>query len=135
MKATTMGGDISIDEVNGWVEASTMGGDVEVYMVGNPNDGDRHIEISSMGGNIEVTVPDGLAMDIELEIKLNSRNDRDDYEIISDFPLTYEERGNTDSRWRGSDRNIYATGEVGSGRKHRVEITTTGGNIYLRKGR
>lgn len=128
IKATTMGGEITIDEINGWIEATTMGGDVEVYMVGNPNEGDRHVEISSMGGDILLTVPDGLSMDIDLEIKLNSRGDSDDYRIISDFDLTQE-------RTEGSgNRTITATGVVGSG-KHRIEIKTVSGNITLRRSR
>ena len=131
VKATTMGGDITIEAIDGWVEATTMGGDVEVTMVGNPNEGDRHIEISSMGGDIEVTVPAGLDMDIDLEIKLDDRRDADRYEIRSDFDLEIEQRNNSDRR---GERNIVASGTVGSG-KHRVEITTHSGNITLRRGR
>ena len=131
IKATTMGGDITIEEIDGWVEATTMGGDVEVYMVGDPNSGDRHIEISSMGGDIEVTVPAGLDMEIDLEIKLDGRGDADRYEIQSDFDLQIEEHSGDDRR---GDRNITASGTVGSG-KHRVEITTHSGNITLKRGR
>jgi len=129
VKATTMGGEIIIDEIDGWVEANTMGGDVEVRMVGDPNKGDRHVVISSMGGDITLTVPDGLDMELDLEIKLDDRRDYDDYEIVSDFDLSYERSESGDRR-----KNIYASGTVGSG-KHRIEIKTVSGNIYLKRGR
>jgi DUF4097 and DUF4098 domain-containing protein YvlB len=131
VKATTMGGDIDVQELNGWIEANTMGGDVVVNMVGG-TEGDRHVELSSMGGTIELTVPRGLDMDIEVEIRLGD-SDEDKYEIISDFDLNVEVEKNDDRRWRSS-REVVATGRTGSG-KNRIKISTVNGDVILREGR
>ncbi len=129
VKATTMGGDIDVQELNGWIEANTMGGDVVVNMVGG-TEGDRHVELSSMGGTIELTVPRGLDMDIEVEIRLGD-SDEDKYEIISDLNVEVEK--NDDRRWRSS-REVVATGRTGSG-KNRIKISTVNGDVILREGR
>ena len=131
VKASTMGGEITIEAVDGWVEASTMGGEIEVNMVGNPNQGDRHVELSSMGGDILLTVPSGLSMDIEAEISVSGRHDVEDYEIISDFDLNVETT-NASGR-RNDDATILATGSVRGG-EHRIRIKTTNGDITIRRG-
>ena len=132
VKATTMGGDINVQELSGWIEANTMGGDIVVNMVGG-TDGDRHVDLSSMGGTIEVTVPRGLEMDIEIEIRLSENDDSDKYEIISDFDLNVELEKNDDRRWR-SNREVVATGRTGNG-KNRIKISTVNGDVILREGR
>ncbi len=133
VKVSTMGGEISIGEIDGWVEASTMGGEIEVNMVGDPNSGDRHVDLSSMGGDIVLTVPDGLSMDIEAEITVTRRHDMDEFEIRSDFDLRVEQTASSERR-RRDDGLIVATGTVGSG-KHRIRIKTTNGDITIRRGR
>ncbi len=133
VRAETLGGDIRIYEIDGWVKAKTLGGDVIVNMVGDPNKGRRDVTIASLGGDIELTVPDGLSMDFDIEIAY-TKNARRDYEIISDFEIT-EER--TD-RWEGSGRDkrkfIYGTGQLGGG-KNKIEIRTINGNVYIKRGR
>ena len=72
VKAKTMGGDIDIDRVDGSIRASTMGGDATAKMVGNPDEGERDIDISSMGGDITVTVPAGLSMEFKINLHIPS---------------------------------------------------------------
>lgn len=131
--ASTMGGEIMIEEVDGWVEASTMGGEIEVHMIGNPDEGDRHVELSSMGGDIMLTVPAGLSMDIDAEITVSGRHDEDDFEIRSDFDLQVE-RTEADGRRNRGDWTISANGTTGSG-KHRISIKTINGDISILRSR
>ncbi len=132
VKAKTMGGDIRLDEVNGGVKATTMGGDVNVKMVGNPEEGQRDVEITSMGGDITLIVPAGLSMDIHIEVA-RTRNSSKTPRIISDFPL--QERESVE--WLtdyGTPRKItYGTGQVGGGR-HKITIKTINGDVHLKKG-
>jgi len=132
VKASTMGGEIQIQEIDGWVEASTMGGEIEVHMIGNPNDGDRHVELSSMGGDVLLTLPAGLSMAIEADITVSGRHSADDYQIISDFDLSVE-RTASDRRNR-DESHIVATGTVGSG-KNRIRVKTTNGDIRILRSR
>ena len=133
VKAKTMGGDIELKQVDGGFKLSTMGGDVTAKMIGNPNEGDRDIDISSMGGDITVTVPDGLSMSFDLKLTYTKRSSGS-YQIISDFPVKVEESGD----WEYSDgsprKYIYGSGEVAGG-KFKVKIETINGNIVIRKGR
>jgi DUF4097 and DUF4098 domain-containing protein YvlB len=132
VKASTMGGEIQIQEIDGWVEASTMGGEIEVHMIGNPNEGDRHVELSSMGGDVLLTLPAGLSMAIEADITVSGRHSADDYQIISDFDLSVER---TASERRNRDEShIVATGTVGSG-KNRIRVKTTNGDIRILRSR
>ena len=131
VKAETMGGDIRIDEIDGWVDVSTMGGDVIVNMVGDPNKGRRDVTISSLAGDIELTVPDGLSMDFDIEIAY-TRNSREDYEIISDFDIKQEKTDRWESRWGDKKKYIYGAGQVGDG-KNRIKIRTINGDVYIKK--
>lgn len=131
--ASTMGGDIDIREVDGWVKASTMGGSVNARMVGDPNKGERNVDISSMGGEIDITLPADLS--IEFDVRLTfTKNSRKNYKIISDFPITIEESKD----WtysKGTPRKyIDGTGKVKGG-KNLVRIETINGDIRIRKGK
>ena len=130
--AKTMGGRIQIGEVNGGVRAKTMGGDIEVRMVGNPEDGRRDVELTSMGGDITLTVPEGLSMDIAIELA-QTKNARETYSITSDFPLAQRESAD----WiydQGTPRKIiYGTGNIAGGR-NKIVIKTINGNVHLRRG-
>lgn len=131
--ATTMGGDIDIRKIDGWIKSSTMGGNVTAVMVGNPNEGDRHVDISSMGGDIDVTLPADLS--IEFDVRLTyTKNSRKNYKIESDFDIKIEES----KEWtysRGTPRKyIDGTGKVKGG-KHLVRIETINGDIRIRKGK
>ena len=85
------------------------------------------------GGSIEIedltlTVPAGLSM--EFDIKLTyTRGARDDYKIMSDFPINIKE---SDS-WNRSQKYISGTGKVADG-KNKIKIETINGNIYIKKG-
>ena len=132
VKAKTMGGDIDIDAIDGAAKASTMGGDVTVKMIGDPNKGDREVDLSSMGGDITLTVPAGLSMDFDIKLTYTERA-RKDYKIISDFPIKLEESEEWDYSQGSARKYIFGTGKVGNG-KHKVRIETINGNIIIKKG-
>ena len=114
VEAKTMGGDIAIDAIDGRVKASTMGGDVSVTMIGDPDKGERDVEISSMGGDIALTVPAGLSMKFDIEIKYVKKHLRRKAEDTSDFPMNIEETPEWDHNWLGqAHKHIYGTGSVG----------------------
>ncbi len=131
--AETLGGDIRIYEIDGWVRAKTLGGNVTVNMVGDPNQGQRDVTISSLGGDIELTIPDGLSMDFDIEIAY-TKDARRDYEIISDFEIK-QKRSDRWENSRGSKRKfIYGTGQVGDG-SNKIEISTINGDVLIKRGR
>jgi len=131
--ATTMGGDIDIREIDGWIKASTMGGNVTAVMVGDPNKGERHVDVSSMGGDIEITLPADLS--IEFDVRLTyTKNSRKNYKIISDFDIKTEETKDWSYSNGTPRKHIYGTGKVKDG-KHLVRIETINGDIRIRKGR
>jgi len=132
VKAKTMGGDVVIDKIDGGVKASTMGGDVEVNMVGNPDEGEREVDLSSMGGDIRLTVPEGLSMDFDIQIAVTHR--KGDHKIHSDFPITIEEPEDWDYSWGSKRMYIYGKGEVNGG-KHKIRIDTVNGDVYILKGK
>jgi DUF4097 and DUF4098 domain-containing protein YvlB len=133
VKATTMGGNIDIGEIDGWIKANTMGGDISAVMVGDPDKGERDVEISSMGGDIELTLPAGISADFEIRLTY-TKNSSQSYKIRSDFDLKIEES----KEWeysKGSPRKIIrGTGSVKGG-KNRIKIETINGNILIRKGK
>jgi hypothetical protein len=132
--AKTMGGDIEIDAIDGRVKASTMGGDVGVTMVGDPDQGERDVEISSMGGDIALTVPAGLSMKFDIEIKYTKKHHRTLPRILSEFPMNIEETPEWDHNWLGqAHKHIYGTGSVGTG-EHLIKIRTINGDVTIKKG-
>jgi DUF4097 and DUF4098 domain-containing protein YvlB len=132
VKAKTMGGDIDIDAIDGAAKASTMGGDVTVTMIGDPEKGERDVDLSSMGGDIILTVPAGLSMDFDIKLTYTERA-RKEYKIISDFPINIEQSEEWDYSQGSARKYIFGTGKVGGG-KNRVRIETTNGNIIIKKG-
>ncbi len=131
VKAKTMGGDIDIAEIDGWVYAKTMGGDVTVEMVGDPSKGKRDVELKSMGGDIELTVPEGLSMEFDIEIAY-TKGRRHNYRIESDFKMNIRETDEWKRKWGQKRKYIYGTGEVGGGENH-IKIRTVNGNIFIKK--
>ncbi|MBN2185635.1 MAG: DUF4097 family beta strand repeat protein [Candidatus Krumholzibacteriota bacterium] len=131
-EAKTMGGDIEIKEVDGWVKATTMGGDVHVKMVGGPDDKKRDVELKSMGGDIELTVPEGMSMDFDIEIAYTKKSKRN-YRIESDFDMKIEETKEWKSRWGQKRKYIYGTGVIRDG-ANSIKIRTTNGNVRIKKG-
>lgn len=133
VRAKTMGGDINIDSVDGGVNATTMGGDMNVHMVGDPSSGNRSVELTSMGGEIELTVPDGLSMDIHIEIARTKNNSGRDAQIFSDFPLQQRESADWEYRQGTPRKYLYGTGQVGGGR-NKIVIKTINGDVRLKRG-
>jgi hypothetical protein len=131
VKAKTMGGNVTIDAIDGGAEATTMGGDVAVTMTGDPAKGKRNVKLSSMGGDITLTVPDGLSMDIDIELAY-TRGKEGEYRIVSDFPLEQD----VSKDWEYDDgtprKIIHGTGTVGGG-KNRVILRTVNGNVTIKK--
>ncbi len=131
VKATTMGGDIHIDAIDGWIDAHTMGGDVVANMTGNPSMGKRDVNISSKDGDIEVTLPNGLSVTLDLRLAYTTRA-RNQYRIISDFPIRLEETDKWDDR-EGTPRKYIYGKSPETGGQHRIRIETINGNIVLKK--
>ena len=131
-KAKTMGGSIDIDAIDGRVDATTMGGEVNVTMVGDPDKGERGVNIESMGGDITLTVPAGLSMDIDITLAYTKDRD-DDYKIVSDFDVKQEETREWDHSHGSPRKYIYGTGSIAGG-KNKVRIKTINGNVHLKKG-
>ncbi len=137
VKAQTMGGDIRLDRVDGWVDASTMGGRVEVTVVGGTTgqpDARRDVRLDSKSGDLRLTVPDGFAMDVDIEIAY-TRNSTRRYRVISDFPLQTEDEG---AEWDSSEgtprKTIRVRGRVpGGATPARVVLSTVNGDVYLKR--
>jgi len=133
VSANTMGGDIEVDAIDGEIKATTMGGDITATMTGDPAKGDRDVELSSMGGDIELTVPAGLSMKFDIEIKYTKKH-HEKFRIESDFPMNIEETPEWDHNWLGqAHKHIYGTGSLGGG-EHLIKINTINGNIAIKKG-
>ncbi|NGP77743.1 DUF4097 domain-containing protein [Balneolaceae bacterium YR4-1] len=58
----TSGGHIDLERISGTVEASTSGGSInaDIASIG------QFIDLRTSGGNVNISVPDGLGMDLEL---------------------------------------------------------------------
>ena len=130
LDASTMGGDIQAKEVDGWIKATTMGGEVDIKMVGNPDEGDRSVFLKSMGGDITLSVPEGLSMELDLDITYDRKHE-DDVKIVSDFQ--FDEKHSEE--WNDDDtpkKHLYGTGTVNGG-KNKIKIKTINSKIYLNK--
>ncbi len=126
----TMGGDIKVKAVDGWINATTMGGKIEVKMVGNPDEGERHVYLKSMGGDVTLSVPEGLSMELDLDITYDSRHE-DDVEIVSDFEFAESRKDYSDDDDHPK-KHLLGTGSINGG-KNRIKIKTVNSKIYLRK--
>lgn len=122
----TKGGNITFGELDGSINAHTHGGSITVTMVGDPDDGNRDVELSSNGGDIRLTLPSGFSGDFDIQIE-QSRRAKRDYQIKSDIPLNIETAGT-------SPKRIRATGQSLTG-KHRVRIHTSNGDVILKTAR
>lgn len=131
VEAKTMGGDIEIRSIDGWISASTMGGDVQVRMIGDPREGDRHVELSSKGGDITLSVPDGLSMNVDITLAY-TRSGEGRYDIYSDFDLDIGETDKWTSKFGSPRKYIYGKGRVDGG-KNKIVIETINGNVRLVK--
>jgi DUF4097 and DUF4098 domain-containing protein YvlB len=132
VEASTMGGNVDLDSIDGSVNASTMGGDVTVRITGDPSQGKRDVDLTSMAGDIQLTVPDGMAMDLDLQIEYEPDRAHTP-KIISDFPVkTWQEEGREHSRY-GHSMILRGTGQTGNG-AHKVTIKTVQGDIIIKRG-
>jgi DUF4097 and DUF4098 domain-containing protein YvlB len=133
VEAQTMGGNVELDAVDGWVNATTMGGNVTVRLTGDPSQGKRDVDLTSMAGDIELTVPEGMAMDMDLRIEFDPDRSHTP-KIISDFPVkTWEEEGTSTYHGNRNSRVLRGTGQSGEG-QHKVHIKTVEGDIIIKKG-
>jgi DUF4097 and DUF4098 domain-containing protein YvlB len=129
VEAETMGGDITIGSIDGRVEAETMGGNVKVTVIGDPQAGNKDIELTSMGGEIHLTVPRNFSMAVEIEIAYNEKSGVP--KIISDAPLAIENREGGGGFLNRESSTLSGSGSFNGG-KNKVEIETVGGNVYLK---
>ncbi|MBI2212930.1 MAG: DUF4097 family beta strand repeat protein [Acidobacteria bacterium] len=134
VKAKTMGGTIEIQALDGGGVATTMGGDVEVRMVGDPSAGDRSVELESMGGDITLVVPDGLSMDVEIEISYTKHSARN-FKISSDFSIAVSETPEWDYKGRSGGRKVISGKGTVAGGKNKIRISTVNGDVTLKKGK
>ncbi|MFC2140042.1 DUF4097 domain-containing protein [Bacteroidota bacterium] len=132
LEIETMGGGIDVDAIDGKIKAETMGGDIYVTMIGDPAKGERDVSLSSMGGDVELIVPDGLSMDIDIEITYTRRYE-DDVDIISDFDIKIEKTDDWKYDHGDKRKKLYGTGQVGDG-KNRIKIKTINGVVSIKKG-
>ena len=127
IKAKTMGGDITIDSVDGTVDAITMGGDISVNSTGEGN-----ITLVSMKGDITLIVPAGLSMEIDIQLAY-TRDSSQNYKITSDFGIKQDETDQWEYEHGSPRKYIYGRGSIGGGR-NKIRIETINGNVYLKRG-
>lgn len=131
VEATTGAGDIVVDAVDGSVQATTGSGNVSVTMVGNPAAGGRDVSIASSSGDVTLVVPAGL--DMNLDLRLAYTQTKNQFRIVSDFPLSQRETDQWSSEEGTPRKYIFGTGQIGTGR-NQIKIHTVNGNIYLKRG-
>ena len=111
-RASTVNGSVEV-ETTGEAEAETVNGDVKVEM--GRIAGAGGMEFSTVNGGIDVTIPDGVGLDVSASTTNG--------DISTDFPLTV--------RGRFGPRHL--TGTIGGGGRA-LSLTTVNGSIALHKG-
>ncbi|TQV72089.1 DUF4097 domain-containing protein [Aliikangiella marina] len=120
--ADTAGGSIKIYKARGAINAETSGGSIVAEMIETDNSKDQSVSLDSSGGDLTIYLPETIAATVSASLRV-TRNSRRDYKIYSDFPLTI----------KGEDsKRITAEGDLGGG-GDRVRLTTTNGDIYIKK--
>lgn len=130
-RVSTSGGDIELLDVKGGVDGRTAGGDIVVEITLTDFKKDHRVNLRTAGGRIELTIPPKLPATIRAEVEITDR--WEDYNIISDFPLTINEDKEERERWRGR-KYIRGDGDINGG-GDLIELYTTNGDIEIRKGR
>ncbi|NOZ62692.1 MAG: DUF4097 family beta strand repeat protein [Calditrichaeota bacterium] len=125
IKVSTSGGDVDLFDIRGFIDASTSGGDMRAEMTLKDFSKDHHISMKTSGGEIELKIPEKLPATIKARLKITPRA-RDDYGIISDFPISIKKEK------EGRNEIITATGEINGGGDV-IELKTTNGNISILK--
>lgn len=128
--AKTGGGEIDVQVDDGWVEATTGAGDIHVEVESGLGDGGEGIDLFSGHGDITVDLPEGLSMDVDLEIQY-TRSMRKRLEITSDLQLDRDESDEWDYDHGSPRKYIWGHATIGGGR-HRVKISTVNGDIEVR---
>ena len=131
VSAKTGGGDVEIEILAGWVEARTGAGEVDVTIEKNTAD-NGHVTLSSGTGDITLILPEDFSMDLEVELGVTNNNDGK-FTVSSDFDISVEKSDTWDYS-RGSPRKYTYGSFIQYGGQHRVTITTTNGNVAIRKG-
>ena len=127
LKATTSGGDITLRDIKGFIEATTSGGDMFAELTLTDFSKDHHISMRTAGGDIELKIPEKLPATINAKIKISPRA-RDDYDIVSDFPIAIKKDGS------GRYKIIQGTGDINGG-GDLIELKTANGNISILKAK
>lgn len=129
VRVSTSGGDIDLLDVKGGVDGKTAGGDIEVEITLTDFKQDHRVNLRTAGGRIALAIPAKLPATIRAEVEVTDR--WEDYNIISDFPLTIEEDKEERERWRGR-KYIRGEGNINGG-GDLIELYTTNGDIEIRK--
>jgi len=131
VRVSTSGGDIELFDVKGGVDGKTAGGDIEVEITLTDFKKEHGVNLRTAGGRITLDIPPKLPATIRAEVEITDR--WEDYNIISDFPLTIEEDKAERERWRGR-KYIRGEGNINGG-GDLIELYTTNGDIQIRKVR
>jgi len=123
VEAKTAGGDIECANITGSINAGTAGGDVFAEL--NPM-GAGMSSLETQGGDVQIVLPaDAKAtIDARIRIRRGWGGDKEEYEIISDFPAETHEKDSKLIRGR------YVIGGGGA----TIRLETVNGNIEIRKG-
>jgi DUF4097 and DUF4098 domain-containing protein YvlB len=125
VSASTGGGDIQIDSFQGEMEATTGAGNI---VVGAAND--SRIDLTSGTGDITVTLPSSFSG--EIYIKAAYTRDHREAQIVSDFPLNYDQSREWSDKEGTPRKYVYGKANLGSG-SGRIHVSTVNGNVYLKK--
>ena len=130
VSAKTGGGDIDVELLAGWVEATTGAGEIEIFVAENAA-GKGDIKLTTGNGDVLLTLPADFSMDLSVELGVTNNTSKN-YTLSSDFDIDIR----TDDEWtysRGTPRK-YTRGSANlNGGNHRVKISTTNGNVIIRK--
>lgn len=129
VRVSTSGGDIELHDVKGGVDGKTAGGDIEVEITLTDFKKDHRVNLRTAGGRIALGLPAKLPATIRAEVEITDR--WEDYNIISDFPLTVNEDKEERERWRGR-KYIRGEGNINGG-GDLIELYTTNGDIEIKK--
>ena len=128
--AKTSGGDLVLSDIRGPIDGSTSGGDVRASLSLTDFSKPHPVTLHSSGGSIELSIPEKLPATVRAEIIMDRRGwgSFDQYEIISDFPLTMTKDH------EGGREIIRAEGKLNGG-GDLIDLSTSSGNIEIRKAR
>ncbi|MBN1480267.1 hypothetical protein JXA70_08360 [candidate division KSB1 bacterium] len=125
----TSGGDIDLDNVQAQVSGRTSGGDVNVVVTLKDFSKPHGVDLQTSGGTIKLTIPEDMPATVKAEIRTSRRNyEMKRYDIYSDFPLRKTEPD------EHGDVIIKSEGDINGGGDP-IDLETSGGDIYIKKGK